>query len=83
MMPRGVSGNRSRTSPLIFDSSIVAVPPSMTRLMFGEVADSTRQLTSHYTTRNDVQAILDFPFQEAARSFASRSRAIVVTSPGR
>ena len=43
--------------------------------MFGEVADSTRPLTSHYTTHNDVQSILDFPFQEAARSFASKSAA--------
>ncbi|HEX6578434.1 MAG TPA: pullulanase-associated domain-containing protein, partial [Jiangellaceae bacterium] len=42
--------------------------------MFGEVADSTRLLTSHYTTHNDVQAVLDFPFQEAARSFASKSQ---------
>ena len=43
--------------------------------MFGEVADSTRPLTSHYTTHNDVQAVLDFPFQEAARSFAAKSLA--------
>jgi glycosidase len=42
--------------------------------MFGEVADSTRPLTSHYTTHNHVQAVLDFPFQDAARSFASRSQ---------
>jgi glycosidase len=43
--------------------------------MFGEVADSTRQLTSHYTTHNGVQSVLDFPFQEAARGFASKSQA--------
>ena len=42
--------------------------------MFGEVADSTRQLTSHFTTRDDVQSVLDFPFFEAARDFASRSQ---------
>ena len=42
--------------------------------MFGEVADGTRSLTSHYTTHNDVQAVLDFPFQEAARAFAARSQ---------
>ena len=42
--------------------------------MFGEVADSTRPLTSHFTTHNDVQSILDFPFFEASRDFASRSR---------
>ena len=43
--------------------------------MFGEVADSTRPVTSHYTTHDQVQAVLDFPFQEAARSFASKSGA--------
>ena len=43
--------------------------------MFGEVADSTRQLTSHYTTHDGVQSVLDFPFQEAARGFASKSQA--------
>ena len=42
--------------------------------MFGEVADGTRPLTSHYTTHNDVQAVLDFPFQEAARAFAAKSQ---------
>jgi alpha-amylase len=42
--------------------------------MFGEVADGTRPLTSHYTTHNDVQAVLDFPFQEAARAFAAQSK---------
>src|SRR5215210_3941177 len=43
--------------------------------MFGEVADGARPLTSHYTTHNDVQAVLDFPFQEAARNFAGKSAA--------
>ena len=42
--------------------------------MFGEVADGTRPLTSHYTTHNQVQAVLDFPFQEAARAFAAKSQ---------
>lgn len=41
--------------------------------MFGEVYDTTKDFTSQYTTRNSMQAVLDFPFQEAARSFASRS----------
>ncbi|GAB3548024.1 hypothetical protein GCM10027404_11170 [Arthrobacter tumbae] len=40
--------------------------------MFGEVFDTTKDFTSQYTTRNSMQAVLDFPFQEAARSFASR-----------
>jgi alpha-amylase len=43
--------------------------------MFGEVFDTSRPFTSHYTTNNGVQAVLDFPFQDAARSFASKSQA--------
>jgi alpha-amylase len=48
--------------------------------VFGEVAldghdASTKAFTSHYTTTDKVQAILDFPFQSAARDFASRSGA--------
>ena len=47
--------------------------------MFGEVAldgsdAAATSLTSHYTTHDSMQAILDFPFQDAARSFASRSK---------
>ncbi|MCO5997631.1 alpha-amylase family glycosyl hydrolase [Actinoallomurus rhizosphaericola] len=47
--------------------------------MFGEVAldgsdDAAKSLTSHYTTHDKMQAVLDFPFQDAARSFASRGR---------
>jgi alpha-amylase len=47
--------------------------------MFGEVAlDGTdaaaKAFTSHYTTHNRMQAILDFPFKDAARNFASRSQ---------
>jgi alpha-amylase len=41
--------------------------------MFGEVADSTRPLTSHYTTTDRVQSVLDFPFQAAAQDFAANS----------
>ncbi|NJC21660.1 glycosidase [Arthrobacter pigmenti] len=41
--------------------------------MFGEVFDTTKDFTSQYTTRNSMQAVLDFPFQDAARGFASRS----------
>ena len=45
--------------------------------MFGEVAldgsgAAAKSFTSHYTTHDDVQAILDFPFQDAARGFASK-----------
>ncbi|WP_229068910.1 alpha-amylase family glycosyl hydrolase [Actinoplanes sp. DH11] len=42
--------------------------------MFGEVFDTSRSFTSQYTTRNRMQAVIDFPFQEAARNFASRGR---------
>jgi alpha-amylase len=47
--------------------------------MFGEVAldgsdAAAKSFTSHYTTHDKMQAVLDFPFQDAARNFASRSR---------
>ncbi|WP_395659067.1 alpha-amylase family glycosyl hydrolase [Nocardioides sp.] len=46
--------------------------------MFGEVAldgsdAKTKAFTSHYTTHDKMQAVLDFPFQAAARGFASKS----------
>jgi glycosidase len=46
--------------------------------MFGEVAldgsdAAAKSFTSHYTTHDGMQAILDFPFQDAARGFASKS----------
>ena len=45
--------------------------------MFGEVAldgsdAAAKSFTSHYTTHDRMQAILDFPFQDAARGFASK-----------
>ena len=39
--------------------------------MFGEVFDLTRPFTSTFTTHDKMQAVLDFPFQDAARNFAS------------
>ncbi|HEY3006761.1 MAG TPA: alpha-amylase family glycosyl hydrolase [Micromonosporaceae bacterium] len=47
--------------------------------MFGEVAlDGSgpvqKSFTSHYTTTDTMQAVLDFPFQDAARNFASRGQ---------
>lgn len=39
--------------------------------MFGEVFDTTKSYTSHFTTTDRMQAVLDFPFQAAARQFAS------------
>ena len=41
--------------------------------MFGEVFDTTKAFTSHFTTHDRMQAVLDFPFQAAARDFASKS----------
>jgi alpha-amylase len=42
--------------------------------MFGEVFDTTKPFTSHFTTHDRVQAVLDFPFQQAAQNFAANSR---------
>jgi alpha-amylase len=42
--------------------------------MFGEVFDTSKSNTSQFTTRNRMQAVLDFPFQNAARNFASKSQ---------
>ncbi len=42
--------------------------------MFGEVFDTAQSFLSQYTTRNKMQAVLDFGFQDAARNFASRSQ---------
>jgi alpha-amylase len=42
--------------------------------MFGEVAeDFSRPITSHYMTHDNVQGVLDFPFQTAATHFAANS----------
>ncbi|MGH3879836.1 MAG: alpha-amylase family glycosyl hydrolase [Actinophytocola sp.] len=43
--------------------------------MFGEVFDTTKSYTSHFTTTDRMQSVLDFPFQAAARQFASRGGA--------
>ncbi len=42
--------------------------------MFGEVFDTTQVFTSQYSTRNKMQATLDFPFQDSARNFASKGQ---------
>ncbi|WP_346010070.1 alpha-amylase family glycosyl hydrolase [Arthrobacter sp. Alg241-R88] len=42
--------------------------------MFGEVFDTTKSFTSQFTTRNQMQSVLDFPFQDAARNFASKGQ---------
>src|SRR4051794_2337032 len=42
--------------------------------MFGEVAeDTSRPITSHYMVHDNVQGVLDFPFQTAATHFAAGS----------
>jgi alpha-amylase len=41
--------------------------------MFGEVFDTTKEFTSHFTTHDRVQAVIDFPFQAAAQRFAANS----------
>jgi glycosidase len=43
--------------------------------MFGEVFDTTKSFTSLFSTHDRMQAVLDFPFQDAARKFASLSQA--------
>ena len=43
--------------------------------MFGEVFDTTKSFTSHFTTADRMQAVLDFPFQAAAQGFAADSKA--------
>ncbi|GID31987.1 alpha-amylase family glycosyl hydrolase [Paractinoplanes brasiliensis] len=42
--------------------------------MFGEVFDTSKSFTSQFTTRDKMQAVLDFGFQEAARDYASKGR---------
>ena len=41
---------------------------------FGEVFDQSKCYTSHFTTQDGVQGVLDFPFQLAAQDFAARSQ---------
>ncbi|MEY2513078.1 MAG: hypothetical protein QOJ89_436 [bacterium] len=41
---------------------------------FGEVFDQSKPYTSHFTTQDNVQGVLDFPFQLAAQDFAARSK---------
>src|SRR4030095_2884607 len=41
--------------------------------MFGEVFATTKAFTSHFPTHDRVQAVLDFPFQQAAQNFAANS----------
>ncbi len=42
--------------------------------MFGEVFDLNRPFASRFTTTDQMQAVLDFPFQDVARNFASKGQ---------
>jgi alpha-amylase len=46
--------------------------------MFGEVFDTSRPFTSRFTTKNRMQSVLDFPFQDAAVKFASQGESPTV-----
>lgn len=41
--------------------------------MFGEVYDTTKSFTSQFSTKDKMQAVLDFPFQDAARNSHRRA----------
>ena len=41
--------------------------------MFGEVADTSKPYTSHFSTSDRMQSVLDFPFQAAAQSYVANS----------
>ncbi|GAA2620134.1 hypothetical protein GCM10010399_59070 [Dactylosporangium fulvum] len=78
----GVDGFRIDTMKHVNDEFWQAFGPEILRyaqqqgkrefFMFGEVFDTTKSFTSQFTTRGQMQAVLDFPFQDAARTFASR-----------
>jgi glycosidase len=81
----GVDGFRIDTMKHVDDAFWQAFGPEVLRyarargkrefFMFGEVFDTTKSFTSHFTTQDDVQAVIDFPFQAAAENFAARSTA--------
>ncbi len=83
----GIDGFRIDTMKHVNDEFWQSFGPALQRaaaadgnpdfFMFGEVAldgsgAAQKAFTSHYTTHDRMQAVLDFPFQDAARSFASR-----------
>jgi alpha-amylase len=85
----GIDGFRIDTMKHVNDEFWQAFGPGLVRyarahgkpdfFMFGEVAldgtdDAARALSSHYTTHDRMQSVLDFPFRDAARNFASRSQ---------
>jgi alpha-amylase len=80
----GIDGFRIDTMKHVDDAFWQVFAPEVLRFarrqgkreffMFGEVFDTTRPFTSHFTTRDRVQAVIDFPFQAAAQGFAASSR---------
>jgi glycosidase len=91
----GIDGFRIDTMKHVNDEFWQAFSPGILRyahrhgkpdfFMFGEVAldgsgPAQKAFTSHYTTTNKVQAILDFPFQDAARNYASRGQSAAALS---
>jgi alpha-amylase len=81
----GIDGFRIDTMKHVDDEFWQAFAPEVLRFarrqgkreffMFGEVFDTTKSFTSHFTTHDKVQAVIDFPFQAAAENFAARSTA--------
>jgi alpha-amylase len=80
----GIDGFRIDTMKHVNDEFWQAFGPEVLRFareqgkreffMFGEVFDTTKSFTSHFSTHDTMQAVLDFPFQDAARKFASQSQ---------
>ena len=80
----GIDGFRIDTMKHVNDEFWQAFGPEVLRyakaqgkrefFMFGEVFDTSKPFTSQFTTRDRMQAVLDFPFQDAARNFASRGQ---------
>ncbi|SFB91516.1 Glycosidase [Nocardioides terrae] len=84
----GIDGFRIDTMKHVDDAFWQSFGPALQRaaaadgnpnfFMFGEVAldgsgAAQKAFTSHYTTTDKMQAVLDFPFQAAARDFSSKS----------
>ena len=83
----GIDGFRIDTMKHVNDEFWESFGPGLIRyahrhgkprfFMFGEVAfdgydAGAKAFTSHYTTHDKMQSVLDFPFKDAARDFASR-----------
>ena len=83
----GIDGFRIDTMKHVNDEFWQSFGPGLLRyahrhgkprfFMFGEVAfdgydAGAKAFTSHYTTHDKMQSVLDFPFKDAARDFASR-----------